>query len=154
MMNRRSLLKGVGDALAGTALAKFSLPFDAHAEDVTSLPFANGERPLARYPGKRPLIRSTSRPPQLETPFAVFNEGAITPNDAFYVRYHLISNPDPDSVQFGWSASFQIRSKSSAERSVPLDNGRTVSFLRSDRLRLPLHMLRLHFRSVLPHIRV
>jgi hypothetical protein len=58
------------------------------------------------------------------------------------------------SVQFGWSASFQIRSKSSAERSVPLDNGRTVSFLRSDRLRLPLHMLRLHFRSVLPHIRV
>ena len=102
MMNRRSLLKGVGDALAGTALAKFSLPFDAHAEDVTSLPFANGERPLARYPGKRPLIRSTSRPPQLETPFAVFNEGAITPNDAFYVRYHLADIPlsiDPDAFR-------------------------------------------------------
>jgi sulfite dehydrogenase (cytochrome) subunit A len=27
-----------------------------------------------RYPGKRPLIRLTARPPQLETPFAVFNE--------------------------------------------------------------------------------
>jgi sulfite dehydrogenase len=77
MMNRRSLLGGVGDALAGAALAKFSFPFAAYAEDVTSLPFANGERPLARYPGKRPLIRTTSRPPQLETPFAVFNEGVI-----------------------------------------------------------------------------
>src|ERR1700731_2797396 len=115
MTNRRSLLKGVGDALAGTALAKFSLPFDAHAEDVTSLPFANGERPLARYPGKRPLIRSTSRPPQLETPFAVFNEGAITPNDAFYVRYHLADIPlsiDPDA--------FRIEVKGKVDRPLSL----------------------------------
>jgi sulfite dehydrogenase (cytochrome) subunit A len=115
MMNRRSLLKGVGDALAGTALAKFSLPFDAHAEDVTSLPFANGERPLARYPGKRPLIRSTSRPPQLETPFGVFNEGAITPNDAFYVRYHLADIPlsiDPDA--------FRIEVKGKVDRPLSL----------------------------------
>ena len=42
---------------------------------------------------KRPLIRLTSRPPQLETPFAVFNEGLITPNDAFFVRYHLNGVP-------------------------------------------------------------
>jgi rare lipoprotein A len=44
------------------------------ADDATTLPFANGDRPLARYPGKRPLIRLTARPPQLETPFPVFNE--------------------------------------------------------------------------------
>ena len=35
----------------------------------------------------------TSRPPQLETPFAVFNEGLLTPNDAFFVRYHWSGLP-------------------------------------------------------------
>jgi DMSO/TMAO reductase YedYZ molybdopterin-dependent catalytic subunit len=29
----------------------------------------------------------------LETPFSVFNEGVITPNDAFFVRYHLANIP-------------------------------------------------------------
>jgi DMSO/TMAO reductase YedYZ molybdopterin-dependent catalytic subunit len=57
------------------------------------LPFENGERPLIRYPQKRALLRLTSRPPQLETPFSVFNEGPITPNDAFFVRYHLSQIP-------------------------------------------------------------
>lgn len=57
------------------------------------LPFANGDRPLVAYPGKRPMLRLTARPPQLETPFAVFDEGALTPNDAFFVRYHLAGLP-------------------------------------------------------------
>jgi DMSO/TMAO reductase YedYZ molybdopterin-dependent catalytic subunit len=46
------------------------------------------------------MIGLTSRPPQLETPFSVFNEGALTPNDAFFVRYHLSVLPlsvDPDT---------------------------------------------------------
>jgi sulfite dehydrogenase len=45
------------------------------------------------YPGKRPLIVLTSRPPQLETPFEVFDGGPITPNDAFLVRYHHAGIP-------------------------------------------------------------
>ncbi len=101
-MNRRSLLAGARDILAGAVLAKSSLPFAAHAAEFTRLPFANGERPLVRYPGKRQLIRQTSRPPQLATPFSVFNEGAITPNDAFFVRYHLAGIPlsiDPDAFR-------------------------------------------------------
>src|SRR5262249_49069294 len=56
-------------------------------------PFANGQRPLVKFPQKRPLILLTTRPPQLETPFAVFNEGLLTPNDAFFVRYHLAQVP-------------------------------------------------------------
>jgi DMSO/TMAO reductase YedYZ molybdopterin-dependent catalytic subunit len=70
----------------------------ARAETVT-LPFDNGERPLVKVPQKRPMIGLTSRPPQLETPFSVYNEGVITPNDAFFVRYHLSDVPyaiDPD----------------------------------------------------------
>jgi len=65
----------------------------------TTLPIGNGERPLVTYPQKRPMIGLTSRPPQLETPFSVFNEGPITPNNAFFVRYHLAQVPldiDPD----------------------------------------------------------
>lgn len=86
-------------ALAGAASA---LGLRAFADDTITLPFANGERKLAKFPGKRPLILQTSRPPQLETPFSVFNEGIITPNDAFFVRYHLANIPlsiDPDTFR-------------------------------------------------------
>ena len=60
---------------------------------AVELPFANGARKLVAFPEKRPLIVLTSRPPQLETPFSVFNDGVITPNDAFFVRYHNAGIP-------------------------------------------------------------
>ncbi|HEY6869187.1 MAG TPA: molybdopterin-dependent oxidoreductase [Novosphingobium sp.] len=87
--------------LAGLGLAALPGPLGAVAGKVT-MPFENGERPLVRVPGKRPLIRLTTRPPQLETPFAVFNEGLLTPNDAFFVRFHLAGLPteiDPDTFR-------------------------------------------------------
>src|SRR5262247_4489792 len=55
-------------------------------------------RPLVRYPEKTDLILLTSRPPQLETPMKYFDR-AITPNDAFFVRYHVF--PVPTSVDLG-----------------------------------------------------
>jgi DMSO/TMAO reductase YedYZ molybdopterin-dependent catalytic subunit len=96
-VSRRHFLRR--SALAGAASA---LGLRAFADDTITLPFANGERKLAKFPGKRPLILQTSRPPQLETPFSVFNEGIITPNDAFFVRYHLANIPlsiDPDTYR-------------------------------------------------------
>ncbi len=86
-LSRRSFLRN------GTLLVAGLPAFTALAEETVTLPFENGERPLAKYPQKRPLIRLTSRPPQLETPFNVFNEGVLTPNDAFFVRYHLAGSP-------------------------------------------------------------
>jgi len=74
----------------------------AIAAETVTLPFANGERRLVAFPQKRPLILLTSRPPQLETPFSVFNEGVLTPNDAFFVRYHLSQIPtsiDPETFR-------------------------------------------------------
>jgi len=65
----------------------------AFSAESAQLGFANGDRPLVRYPGKRALIQLTARPPQLETPFSVYDEGALTPNDAFFVRYHLADIP-------------------------------------------------------------
>jgi sulfite dehydrogenase len=93
VINRRTLIQG------SSALAAAFGPLQALAQTV-KLPIDNGERPLVKYPQKRPMIGLTSRPPQLETPFAVFNEGVITPNDAFFVRYHLAGIPleiDPDT---------------------------------------------------------
>lgn len=96
MIDRRILMVGLGGAALAGCGRKTS------PADQVTLPFANGERTLATYPGKRPLIRLTARPPQLETPFPVFNEGVITPNDAFFVRYHLADIPlqiDPDAYR-------------------------------------------------------
>lgn len=99
MIDRRNLLKGAATAFGSVIAATAFDPLRAIAETV-KLPFENGERPLVKYPQKRPMIGLTSRPPQLETPFAVFNDGVITPNDAFFVRYHLADVPlniDPDT---------------------------------------------------------
>src|SRR3954464_3105181 len=95
MLDRRELLRGAGFAAMAAALPSTKVL----ALDAVTLPIGNGERPLVTYPQKRPMIGLTSRPPQLETPFSVFNEGPITPNNAFFVRYHLAQVPldiDPD----------------------------------------------------------
>ncbi len=89
---RRRLLAGGAGALATAGLGPFGRAAFAQAA-TTEMQFANGHRNLVAYPEKRPLIVMTSRPPQLETPFEVFNEGVITPNDAFFVRYHNAGLP-------------------------------------------------------------
>jgi sulfite dehydrogenase len=95
MVDRREFLKRAGFA----ALAAGLPSSQTFALDTVVLPFDNGKRPLVKYPQKRPMIGLTSRPPQLETPFSIFDDGPITPNDAFFVRYHLAGVPlniDPD----------------------------------------------------------
>lgn len=47
---------------------------------------------LVRYPQKTDLILLTDRPPQLETPLHYFLTD-LTPNDAFFVRWHLPGIP-------------------------------------------------------------
>ena len=88
---RMTSLAGLG-ALAGNR-------FGAFGAETVNLPFANGQRSLVSFPQKRSLIVLTTRPPQLETPLSIFNDGLLTPNDAFFVRYHLSQIPtsiDPE----------------------------------------------------------
>jgi DMSO/TMAO reductase YedYZ molybdopterin-dependent catalytic subunit len=80
-------------ATLATVPAANSAAAAAGTDTGEGVTFADGPRQLVRYPGKRPLIRVTARPPHLETPFSVFNEGPITANDAFFVRYHLANIP-------------------------------------------------------------
>jgi DMSO/TMAO reductase YedYZ molybdopterin-dependent catalytic subunit len=47
---------------------------------------------VARFPGKVVLRVINDRPPCLETPWRYFRED-LTPNDAFYVRWHLQAIP-------------------------------------------------------------
>ena len=54
---------------------------------------------LQTLPGKVPLIRKTSRPPNFETPIEYFRT-PITRNDAFFVRWHLSSIPEVDAASW------------------------------------------------------
>jgi sulfite dehydrogenase len=89
--SRRSFIQA-GAALGGLALFGQST-IGAAAQKMIELPMVNGKRELATYPQKRELILMTARPVQLETPFPIFNEGVFTPNDAFFVRWHLAGVP-------------------------------------------------------------
>jgi sulfite dehydrogenase len=99
---RRRFLRHAGAVGVASAFGSTAISALAAASGPVKLLFDNGERELVAYPQKRPLILLTSRPPQLETPFSVFNEGIITPNDAFFVRYHWSGIPtsiDPASYR-------------------------------------------------------
>ncbi|HEV3278720.1 MAG TPA: molybdopterin-dependent oxidoreductase [Terriglobia bacterium] len=101
VISRRSLLATFGlasaHALAGPLIggrllwAADDAGAAAQATVDSGEPFLAG-RPLVRYPEKTDLILLTSRPPQLETPVRYFDR-AITPNEAFYVRYHVFPIP-------------------------------------------------------------
>jgi hypothetical protein len=60
MLDRREMIKRVGVGLALSAAT--ALGSKAFALDTVTLPFDNGERPLVKYPQKRPMIGLTSRP--------------------------------------------------------------------------------------------
>lgn len=100
--NRRLFLQSAGLGIVGL-LSMNSKTWAAAMETLSAgNEFANGQREMIAYPQKRKLMRITTRPPHLETPFEVFNEGVITPNDAFFVRYHLANTPlsiDPDTYR-------------------------------------------------------
>jgi DMSO/TMAO reductase YedYZ molybdopterin-dependent catalytic subunit len=93
-MDRRQVLAGIaGATFAGTAprLAEA-------AEGFLSRGLPPGEYDtamLAALPGKKKLIKLSYRPPNYETPLDYLRT-AITPNDAFFVRYHLAVIPEID----------------------------------------------------------
>jgi DMSO/TMAO reductase YedYZ molybdopterin-dependent catalytic subunit len=105
MITRRSLLEvagtgalfaGAGHALSRTFIS--SAEAQAAATTALSLPAqlpdgTRREAVLDALPGKKPLIKLSYRPPNYETPIEHLR-GAITPNDAFFVRYHLLDIPE------------------------------------------------------------
>jgi DMSO/TMAO reductase YedYZ molybdopterin-dependent catalytic subunit len=100
MISRRRLLEGagVGAVVAGSGIGLDLLKASAAPLDLPKgLPAGvRAEAVLEALPGKKPLIKLTYRPPNYETPIANFRT-AITPNDAFFVRYHLADIPIVDA---------------------------------------------------------
>ncbi|HEY5095056.1 MAG TPA: molybdopterin-dependent oxidoreductase [Candidatus Eremiobacteraceae bacterium] len=90
-LSRQSFIAGAAAVAGGLGISQW--PSAARGAETVTLPFANGVRSLAAYPQKRDMIVLTSRPVQLETPFEIFNGGLLTPNDAFFVRWHLAGVP-------------------------------------------------------------
>jgi DMSO/TMAO reductase YedYZ molybdopterin-dependent catalytic subunit len=102
-LSRRRFLAGAG-GVGLTGLLGASA-WDAMAASLVDLPFANGQRDLVtNFPQKGAMLLQRTRPPLLETPFEVFDQGVFTPNDRFYVRWHLANIPssvDPATFRLG-----------------------------------------------------
>jgi DMSO/TMAO reductase YedYZ molybdopterin-dependent catalytic subunit len=103
--SRRSLLKVLGLAGGGLAAGGWPRVGEVMAQDPprsTALetftgpsanPHWNSVGSYLTEPQKAPLILLTDRPVQLETPRHYFRT-AFTPNEAFYVRWHLEGIPN------------------------------------------------------------
>jgi DMSO/TMAO reductase YedYZ molybdopterin-dependent catalytic subunit len=92
---RRSFLKMTAGIVA-SGIFDGILP--AFAAKLVQMPFENGGRKLVRFPQKGEMILLRERPPLLETPFEVFDQGVFTPNDQFFVRWHLSVIPNSIDV--------------------------------------------------------
>jgi DMSO/TMAO reductase YedYZ molybdopterin-dependent catalytic subunit len=101
MISRRQILTAAGAtaALAGSGVTVPEL-FAAQAASPQLDPgLPEGLRSVAAMetlPGKKALIKLSYRPPNYESPIEYFRT-PITPNDQFFVRYHLSDIPEVDA---------------------------------------------------------
>ncbi len=104
MMTRRRVLEGAGAAIvfAGSELGMPPV-FAADPVGVALSPGVpaglDGAATMETLPGKKPLIKLSYRPPNYESPLDYFDT-PITPNDRFYVRYHLSDIPSIDAKTY------------------------------------------------------
>jgi DMSO/TMAO reductase YedYZ molybdopterin-dependent catalytic subunit len=112
--SRRHFLAGVG-GLGLTGLLGASA-WSGSEDSPVVFPFVNGARNLVKtFPQKGAMVLQRARPPLLETPFEVFDQGVFTPNDRFYVRWHLANIPtvvDP--------ATFRLKIRGHVRQTISL----------------------------------
>src|SRR5579863_6976581 len=84
-MNRRDFLQLMG----ATSVVALTASCTRNSSVVGTL---SSPVNLARFPEKTEMILLTDRPPQLETPIHYFRQD-LTPNEAFFVRWHLEGIP-------------------------------------------------------------
>ena len=99
-VTRRNFISGVAGAGALAAITPASRALAGQLGSTGVLGLAEipdgtlAEAVMYALPGKVPLIKKTYRPPNFETPIEYFRK-PITPNNAFFVRYHLAGIPQP-----------------------------------------------------------
>ena len=104
MLTRRSLLEAAGATIAvGGGAVGFPGLSKAETAGVELSPGVpaglNGLASMELLPNKKPLIRLSYRPPNYEAPLEYFRT-PITPNDQFFVRYHLSDIPEIDAKTY------------------------------------------------------
>ena len=104
MITRRHLLgtasAGAALAVSGIALPKFSEAEAAGVELTPGVPQGiSSYVTMGTLPGKKPLIMLSERGPNYESPLEYFRT-PITPNDEFFVRYHLSDIPQIDAKTY------------------------------------------------------
>jgi DMSO/TMAO reductase YedYZ molybdopterin-dependent catalytic subunit len=80
--NRRAFLQAAASVLLSGSAARAEQAVSLGGGDLTSA-----------FPDKVRMILLRARPPLLETPFDVFDQGVFTPNDRFFVRWHWAAIP-------------------------------------------------------------
>ncbi|MGC1867689.1 MAG: molybdopterin-dependent oxidoreductase, partial [Pseudolabrys sp.] len=99
MITRRHLL-GTAGAGAALALSGYRFAEAAGAGLTPGVPEGVGSvATMEALPGKKPLIKLSYRPPNYESPLETFRN-PITPNDEFFVRYHLADIPEIDAKTY------------------------------------------------------
>jgi len=127
---RRALLKnlgiGAGAIAAGQFLGRSAFAQQAAAKRLPTFtgpganPYWNSVGEMATFPQKAPLVLLTDRPVQLETPRSYFLN-AITPNDAFFVRWHLEGIPNEVDL-----STWRLRVEGNVNRPLELSFGDLV----------------------------
>jgi len=114
MMDRRKALK-VAAGVLGVAGFRNTLAAVGSMADLGFAEIPDGalaEQVLHALPGKVPLLKKTFRPPNYETPIEYFRT-PLTPNRAFFVRWHLAAIPQVAVKDWSLSVGGE-----SAERSL------------------------------------
>lgn len=106
LTRRQWILRALTTA-AGGALLPVGCARNPHVEP-------SRDETLALLPGKVPMRVVNDRPPCLETPWRYFRQD-LTPNDAFYVRWHLQAIPGEIDV-----ATWRLRIDGAVDRPLEL----------------------------------
>jgi DMSO/TMAO reductase YedYZ molybdopterin-dependent catalytic subunit len=103
MISRRTMMGLTGGALAAGGLGTVSRAARAAEKSFLPRELSAGvyeTATLEALPGKKPLIKLSYRPPNYETPVSDFTS-EFTPNESFFVRYHLAGIPEQiDAAQW------------------------------------------------------
>lgn len=136
-VSRRRLMKTLGAASATLAAAQIFGTADATGQEPSGQqavpeftgpganPYWTSPGQLATYPQKAPLILLTDRPVQLETPRQYFLS-TFTPNDAFFVRWHLQTIPNAVDLR-----EWRLHVEGNVERPLALSFPELVSRFKS-----------------------
>jgi DMSO/TMAO reductase YedYZ molybdopterin-dependent catalytic subunit len=106
-INRRNFL-GAGLLLGASTLLGKETPKKIITSSNEYVP------PMVAFPQKKPMKTISDRPPLLESPRDIFTQ-AITPNDQFFVRWHM-----PDIPTYIDLNEFRLEVKGSVEKPLSL----------------------------------